>query len=215
MRLYDYAASANCYKVRLLLAQLDRDYVRVPVDIFSGDTLTEEYAAKNPARTTPLLETDDGRFLPESAAILLYLGEGTPFVPDDTFGRAQVVHWLIYEQTEVIPTMGGLRFRLQTGRLAPGDPDAVARLKGSNEVLQVLDGHLSAGDFFVAGAYGVADIAMFGYVHVAHEAGVDMAAYPHVGAWLERVRAQPGHMNDLEPYPASARAGASRSIYDA
>jgi glutathione S-transferase len=215
LHLHDYAASANCYKVRLLLAQLERDYERIAVDIFAGDTLTEEYAAKNPIRTTPLLETEDGRLLPESGAILLYLAEGTPFLPEDAFGRAQVVRWLIYEQTDVVPTMGGLRFRLQTGRLAPGHPDAVARLKGSQDVLGLLDGHLADNEFFVAGSYGIADMAMYGYVHVAHEAGIDMEPYAHVRAWLDRVRRQPRYTNDLEPYPPNSHVGASRSIYDA
>jgi glutathione S-transferase len=126
MRLYGYPASCNCYKVRLLLANLERPYERVPVDIFAGDTLTDEYARMNPARTTPVLETDDGRYLPESNAILVYLAQGTPYLPDDPFELAQVVRWLVYEQTDVIPTMGGLRFRLLVGRLQPSDPDAVA-----------------------------------------------------------------------------------------
>jgi glutathione S-transferase len=89
MRLYDYGPSANCYKARLLLAQLGRPYERVPVDIFGGDTLTDEYAQKNPLRSTPVLETDDGRYLQESNAILWYLAEGTKFLPDDPFARAR------------------------------------------------------------------------------------------------------------------------------
>jgi glutathione S-transferase len=97
LRLYDYAASANCYKVRLLLAHLALPYERVATDIFAGETLTDEYAAMNPMRTTPVLQTPNG-FLPESNAILLYLAEGTRFLPDDPFERAQVVRWLIYER---------------------------------------------------------------------------------------------------------------------
>src|SRR5207253_5836838 len=76
LRLYDYAASCNCYKVRLLLAQLRLPYERVPIDIFDGETLTDEYARVNPSRNTPVLETGDGRYLPESNAILLYLAKG-------------------------------------------------------------------------------------------------------------------------------------------
>ena len=90
LRLYDYPASCNCYKVRLLLANLERPYERVPVDIFAGDTLTDEYARMNPARTTPVLETEDGRHLPESNAILVYLAQGTPYRPDDRFELAQL-----------------------------------------------------------------------------------------------------------------------------
>jgi glutathione S-transferase len=213
IRLYDYAASANCYKVRLLLAQLGREYERVPVDIFAGDTLTDEFGAKNPMRTTPVLETEHGEFLPESNAILLYLAEGTPLLPQDALERAQVVRWLIYEQTDVIPSMGGLRFRLLTGRLRPTDPDAVSRKQAAKDVLALLDGHLRERELFVGGRYSIADIGIYGYVHVAHEAGVDLAPYRNVLGWLARVRGQPGHLNDLEPYPPNAAPGAGRSIY--
>jgi glutathione S-transferase len=210
MKLYDYAASANCYKVRLLLAQLDREYERVPVDIFGGDTLTDEYAAINPARTTPVLEDPSGTFLQESNAILLHLARGTAFLPDDP----QVYRWLFFEQADVVPTMGGLRFRLITGRLSADDPDALRRREASSEVLSLLDGELARRDFVVGSTYSVADIGIYGYVHVADEAGLNLDPYASLRAWLARVQAQPGYMNDLEPYPPNARAGASRSIYD-
>jgi glutathione S-transferase len=210
MKLYDYAASANCYKVRLLLAQLGVEYERVAVDIFGGDTLTDEFAAINPARTTPVLEDPPGTFLQESNAILLHLARGTPFLPDD----AQVYRWLFYEQADVVPTMGGLRFRLITGRLSPDEPEAARRRDGAYEVLELLDVHLAAREFFVAETYSVADIGLFGYVHVAHEAGLELERYSSLRAWLMRVQEQPGYMNDLEPYPPNSHVGASRSIYD-
>jgi glutathione S-transferase len=214
MRLYDYPASCNCYKVRLLLAHMGLPYERVPVDIFAGDTLTDEYARINPSRTTPVLETDDGRYLPESNAILVYLAAGTPYLPDDPFERAEVVRWLVYEQTDVIPTMGGLRFRLLVGRLQPSDPDAVRRKEGALEVLRLLDDHLATRDFFVGGRYTIADVAIYGYSHLAHEAGIDMAPYPNLRAWFERVEHQPGYVEDVEPYGANAAPGAGRSLYD-
>ena len=210
MKLYDYAASANCYKVRLLLAHLGVEYERVPVDIFAGDTLTDEFAALNPVRTTPVLEDPPGTLLQESNAILLHLARGTPFLPDDP----QVYRWLFYEQADVVPSLGGLRFRLLTGRLAPGDPEAARRREASHEVLGVLDAELARRDFLVGSAYSVADIGVYGYVHVAAEAGLELEPYASLRAWLARVQAQPGYMNDLQPYPANARAGASRSIYD-
>jgi glutathione S-transferase len=214
VRLYDYPASCNCYKVRLLLAQLELPYERVPIDIFDGDTLTDEYAAMNPMRTTPVLETDDGHFLPESNAILFYLAQGTPFLPDDPFERAEVVRWLIYEQTDVIPRMGGLRFRLLVGRLTPEDPDAVRRKEGALEVLRLLDDHLATREFFVGGRYTIADIAIYGYTHLAHEAGIDMEPYENLRAWFERVEEQPGYVEDVERYGANAAPGAGRSLYD-
>lgn len=206
MRLYDYPASCNCYKVRLLLAQLGLDYERVPVDIFAGETLTAAFAAVNPARTTPVLETGDGRRLPESAAILTYLASGTPLHPEDAFEQAEVIRWLVYEQTDVIPAIAGLRFRLLTGRLAPSDPDAVDRLRLAGDVLRLLDDHL--GDRVAVG-----DIAHYGYIHRAHEAGIDLAPYAGVAAWLGRVAAQPGYMEDVAPYGANAAPGAGKSIY--
>jgi glutathione S-transferase len=213
LRLYDYDASCNCYKVRLLLAQLRIAYERVPVDIFDGGTLTDQFGRMNPARTVPVLELPDGRFLPESAAILVYLAEGSELWPDEPLDRAQVLRWLVYEQTDVISATGGLRFRLATGRLQPDDPDARHRRAQGQEVLSLLDTHLAEHQFFVADRYTVADIAIYGYVHVADEAGYDMSAHPNIERWLERVTVQPGYMNDVEPYPPTARAGAGRSLY--
>ena len=214
MRLYDYAASCNCYKVRLLLAELGQPYERVPIDIFDGDTLTDEYGRINPSRTTPVLETDDGRYLPESNAILVYLARGTPLLPDDPFDLAEVVRWLVYEQTDVIPTIGGLRFRLLVGRLQPSDPDATRRKEGALEVLGLLDDQLATHEFFVGGRYTIADIAIYGYSHLAHEAGIDMQPYSNVRAWFERVEQQPGYVEDVEPYGANAAPGAGTSLYD-
>lgn len=210
MRLYDYLPSPNCYKPRLLLAQLGTEYERVPVDIFGGDTLTDEYARINPARRVPVLETDSGEFLPESGAILLHLAEGTPFLPEDPGRRAQIYRWLFFEQSSVMPTIGGLRFLVGTGRV-----DAESAPKGpSVQALKVLERHLSENDFLVAGTYGLSDLALFGYVHVADEGGIEMDRFPAVLSWLDRVREQPGHMNDLEDFPENARPGASQSIYD-
>jgi glutathione S-transferase len=213
-RLYDYGASCNCYKVRLLLAQLGTAYERVPVDIFAGETLTDDYARINPMRTTPVLEIEPGRYLPESNAILVYLARGTRYLPDDPSELAQVVRWLIYEQTDVVPMIGGLRFRLLAGRLTPSDPGAIRRRNGAAGVLSLIDDHLTTREFFVSARYTIADVAIFGYTHLAHEATLDLQPYPHVRAWLERVRRQPGYMNDVEPYGVNAAPGAGHSIYD-
>jgi glutathione S-transferase len=213
VRLYDYAASANCYKVRLLLAQLGRDYERVAIDIFDGDTLTDEFARLNPHRSTPVLELDDGRTLVESNAILVYLAHGTPLLPADAIGQAEVTRWLIYEQTDVMYAIGGLRFRLITGRFAPESEAAAERREMGHETLGILDSHLTAHDFLAADRYTIADIAVFAYAHVAEEAGLDAQPYAAFGAWLDRVREQPGFVDDLAPYPPNASVLAGRSIY--
>jgi len=213
MRLYHYTPSCNCYKVRLLLAQLELPYERVEVDIFAGETLTDEYAQINPARTVPVLETDR-RYLPESNAILVYLATGTQFLPTDRYELAEVVRWLVYEQTDVVMMIGGLRFRLLVGRWTPNDPEAILRAAGAHDVLRLLDDHLAARPFLVGDRYTIADIAIYGYAHRAHEARIDLEPYVNVRSWLRRVEEQPGYMEDVAPYGANAAPGAGRSIYD-
>jgi glutathione S-transferase len=210
MRLYDYAASPNCYKVRLLMAQLEIEYERVPVDIFGGDTLEADYAQVNPARRTPVLEPEPGRYIPESGAILLYLAEGSSLLPEDPLERAQVHRWLFFEQTQVYPTMGALRFLVGTGRMKAQETPK----RPSVDALKLLEAHLAGHDFLVGDRYTLADLALFAYVHVAGEGGLEMDRFPAVQRWLERVTEQPGFMNDLEPLPESARVERSRSIYD-
>jgi glutathione S-transferase len=214
LRLHDYAASGNCYKVRLLLAQLGRDYERVAVDIFAGDTLTEEFGRLNPVRETPVLEEDGADPLPESNAILMHLAEGTDFLAADRAGRSQTLRWLFWEQSEVIPALAGLRFRLMTGRLAPDAPEMERRRAGAHGVLSILDDHLREREFVVGGRYSVADISLHAYVSVAHEAGFDLREHRAIGDWLERVEGTHGFMNDFEPYPPNSQVGQSRSIYD-
>ena len=214
LRLHDYAASGNCYKVRLLLAQLGREYERVPVDIFAGDTLTDRFGRLNPVRETPVLEEEGSDPLPESNAILLHLAAGTDYLSDDPAERAQTLRWLFWEQSEVIPALAGLRFRLMTGRLAPDAPGAERRRAGGHGVLGVLGSHLDRRQFMVGERYSVADTSLYAYVSVAHEAGFDLRQHPTIGEWLQRVEGTPGFMNDFEPYPPNSQVGQSRSIYD-
>lgn len=212
MRLYDYPASANCYKARLLLALLEREYDRVPVDIFAGATLSDGFARLNPARETPVLKLDDGAVLTQSDAILWFVAEGTRFLPPEAFQRAQVVQWLIFEQEEVMSRIGGARFRIMTGR----SPELVpARLELASSALATLDRRLAHRSFLVGESCSIADLANFAYTHVAPDAGFALAEHPAVGAGLHRVQELPRFIDDLIPYPDNARPGASRSIYDA
>ena len=211
MRLYDYAPSANCYKPRLLLALLERDYERVPIDIFAGDTLTDAYVAVTPARETPALELDDGTVLTQSNAILWFLAEGTTFLPQDSLERGQVVQWLFFEQERVMVGIGGARFRILTGRTPELIP---ARLELGESALTMLEAHLEGRSYLVGNSCSIADLSNFAYAHVAQDAGFRLTDYPAVSGWLERVRALPRFIDDLAPYPDNARAGASRSIYD-
>ena len=210
MRLHDYAASGNCYKVRLLLALLGQEYERVPVDIFAGDTLTDAFVALNPARKTPVLELDDGETVVESVAILWYLAEGTAYLPDDRVDRARVLRWLCFERT-LTPAVAGARFELMTGRTGADTPFL---LENGREALRILEQRLTGRAWVALDTPTIADVALFGYTHVARDAGFDLDALPAVCAWLDRVSELPGYINDLVPYPANARPDASLSIYD-
>ena len=214
MRLYDYDASGNCFKVRLLLALLGREYERVPVDIFAGETLTDGYARVNPLRETPVLETDDGEFVAQSNAILFYLAEGTGYLPDDPVARAQALQWTYFEQERVMPGLGGTRFRRLTGRAAADPAGDARRFQTGVETLATLDAHLAARDWLVGDGPTIADVSVFAYTHVAGDAGFELERYPAVIAWLDRVRALPGFVDDLAPYPENAHPGKGRSIYD-
>jgi len=207
VRLYDFRGSANCYKVRLLAAQLGLELELVPLDLFAGESQTPEHLARNPAGRTPVLELDSGEHLAESGAILLYLAEGTPLLPEDKLGRARAAQWLFFEQNLLEPNIGTGRFWILTGR-AVGWEALVARWqKLGRHSLDVLERQLAANDFLLATGYSVADIGLYAYTHLADDAGIELADYPAVEAWLRRVEGQPGFMNDLAPYPESAGAG--------
>jgi glutathione S-transferase len=214
LKLYDYAASANCYKVRLLLAQLGREYERVPVDLFAGESTSPEHLARNPAGRTPVLELASGETLAESNAILLYLAEGTALLPSDLLARARVWQWLFFEQNFLEPNVGTARFWRLTGRDALQPEVFAARVAAGTAALEALERHLGAREFLVDEGYSVADVSLYAYAHVADGAGIDVTPYASVASWLERVTATDGFVNDLAPYPPNAMAGAGgRSVH--
>ena len=214
LRLYDYAGSANCYKVRLLLAQLELDYERIPTDIFAGESTTPAHLARSPAGRTPVLELPSGETIAESNAILLYLAEGTPLVPVDLLQRARVWQWLFFEQNFLERNVGTARFWRLTGRDAERPEIFAGRVESGRAALEALERHLEGRRFLVEDGYTVADISLFAYAHVAGDAGIDMQPYPAVRAWLERVRGTERFMDDLDPYLPNARAGVGgRSVH--
>jgi len=194
-RLYDYMPSGNGYKVRLLLAQLATPFELVEVDILKGLTRTPEFLAKNPNGRIPTLEIEPGVFLPESNAILFYLAEGTPFFPSDRLGRARVWQWMCFEQYSHEPNIATVRFWVSHDLLTP---ERRAQLDQKRTLgyaaLGVMEQHLERRAFFVGERYSIADIALFAYTHVAGEGGFDLAPYPAVRAWVERVRGEPRHV---------------------
>jgi glutathione S-transferase len=183
----------------------------VPIDIFAGDTHTPEFGRLNPLRETPVLELDDGNILTQSNAILWYLAEGSRYLPQTTYERGEAVQWLSFEQERVMSGIGSARFRILTGRGADVVP---GRLALGRTALETLEGRLEGRRWLVGDRCSIADISNYAYTHVAADAGYELASYPAVSAWLGRVGAEPGFVDDLVPYPDNARSGNSRSIYD-
>jgi glutathione S-transferase len=195
MLLYDSPVSGNCYKVRLLLAHLGLPYERRTLDVVDRSSRREVLGGLNPALRVPTLVLDDGRPLAESNAILWYLGEGSRFVPDDPYRRAQVLQWQFFEQYEHEPSIAVVRFWVAYS----GRPEAFAdrleeRRAAGYRALDVLEGHLGGRSYLVGESPTLADLSLYAYTHVAHEGGFDLAPYEAVRAWLERVAAEPGHV---------------------
>ncbi|SAK85165.1 glutathione S-transferase family protein [Caballeronia ptereochthonis] len=187
------SASGNCYKVRLALEQLNLPHVWHEVDMMNGATRTDEFRKLNPNGKVPVLVIDEKTTLAESDAILCYLAEGTPLLPDDRLERAQALQWMFFEQYSHEPNVAVARFILQFLK-QPGDPRLPDRIAGSYRALDVMEQHLATRTYFVGERYTVADIALYAYTHVAHEANVDLSRYPAIRAWIERVRSQPRHV---------------------
>ncbi|MGO4126279.1 glutathione S-transferase family protein [Inquilinus sp. YAF38] len=207
--LYDYLPSQNTYKVRLLLAQLQLPYRTEIISIFEGEGQRPEYLAINPTGAVPAIKLDDGRVLAESNAILVFLAEGTPYLPEDRFARAKVLQWLSFEGDYVQSTIATLRHWVMTGKAARRPATLVeAKREGSLKILAVLDRELSQRAWLAGPAYSVADIGVFAYVHRAEEADLPLADFPHVVAWIDRVRSQPRFLAETFPYsvdPHSAK----------
>ena len=195
MLLYDSPVSGNCYKVRLLLAHLGLPYERRTVDVVDRSNRHELLGELNPALRVPTLVLDDGRPLAESGAILWYFGEGTRFVPEDRYERAQVLQWMFFEQYDHEPVIAVVRFWVAYS----DSPEVYAhRLeewhRNGNRALAAMENHLDGRDWFVGDAMTLADIALYAYTHVADEGGFELDRYPSIRAWLARVAAEPGHV---------------------
>ena len=203
MKLFDYPLSGNGYKVRLLLAHLNKEYEYISLDILKGETRTPTFLDKNPNGRIPLLQLDDGSYLPESNAILYYLAQDTRYWPSSTIEQAQVLQWLFFEQYSHEPNIATARFWVSIKKIenTPFNTEMLSQKKAQGRAaLEVMERHLRNRSFFVGGQYSIADIGLYAYTHVASEGGFDLAPYSAIGKWLARVLAQPGHvtMKDWE-----------------
>jgi glutathione S-transferase len=193
--LYDSPVSGNCYKVRLLLAHLGIPYERRTMEVVDRSNRPEVLGGLNPSLRVPTLVLDDGRPLGESGAILWYFAEGTRFVPEDPYERARVLQWMFFEQYDLEPALAVVRFWVAySGRPQEFADRLPERTKAGQRVLATLEGHFAGHSYAVGDALTLADIALYGYTHVAEEGGFELEPYPSVRAWLDRVAAEPGHV---------------------
>src|SRR5579862_647553 len=208
LTLHDYLPSQNGWKARVLLGLLQIPYRSRTVSIFEGQSHTEAFLALNPAGAIPVLEIEDGRTIAESNAILVYLAHGTPFLPTDRFQHAKVLQWLFFEQYNVEPVIGSLRFWTLTGRLERNGHLVAGKREAGARALDALERGLAITPFLVGSDLSIADIAVYAYTHRAQDCGFLLADYPTVLAWANRVRDTIGPNFPVYPYNVDPHAGA-------
>jgi glutathione S-transferase len=191
--LYDNPISGNCYKVRLLFSLLGIEYERRELDVVDRSDRPQVLGDLNPGLRVPTLVLDDGRPLAESDAILFYFAEGTEYLPEDRYERARVLQWMFFEQYSHEPNIAVLRFWAEAG-IEGDEREVAAKREGGYRALEAMERHLEGREFLVGESATIADLALYGYTHVADEGGFEMGRFAAIGAWLERVRALPGYV---------------------
>lgn len=198
MILHEYAASGNCYKIRLTAAHVGVPLERRQYDIMKRETRTPEFLATiNPNGRIPVLQDGD-KLLAESNAACFYLADGSDLVPTDRYDRADMLHWMFWEQYNHEPNIATLRFwKGWVGLDALSDAQRM-QMTGKREAglaaLDLMDRHLDQHQWLAAGRFTIADICLFAYTHLADEADFDLEAYPSIVRWMESIMSMPGHI---------------------
>jgi len=197
--LYGFLPSGNVYKVRLLFSHLRIAYRRVEVAQTAGHTSLPAFLRINPIGKVPVIKLDDGCFLTESGAILYYFSQGTSFWPTDFREQTETLRWMFFEQYSHEPPIAGNRYLLRYTDESIGFEKTIATNAARGEhALRVMDGHLTQSSWFSGGHYGIGDIALYAYTHVAAEGGFKLSTHTHISRWLNRVRSQPNHISLLQ-----------------
>ncbi|MBW4539479.1 MAG: glutathione S-transferase family protein [Myxacorys chilensis ATA2-1-KO14] len=195
-KLYDFALSGNCYKIRLLLTQLNLPFEKIAVNIVDQETHSPDFLQKNPNGKVPVLETESGVFLTESNAILTYLADGTAFFPRDRLEQTEILKWLFFEQSSLGANLSRPRFWISVAKQAEQFASLIAyHQRLGNAALKVMNEHLTQHPFLVGERYTIADIANYAYTHVANQGGYDMSQYPAIAHWCDRVSSQPNYIS--------------------
>ncbi|KAF2678818.1 glutathione S-transferase [Lentithecium fluviatile CBS 122367] len=196
MHLYEsIIPSGNVYKIQLLLTHLGINYETTSLDILAtpSKTRTESFLKLNPSGQIPVLVLDDGTPLAQSNAIIYYLAENTPYLPSDKLGRHKVLEWLFFEQNSIEPYVSVYKFHTYWGDLGALSEGERNKLKERGQLaIDVMERHLEGREWFVDEVFGVADVALYGYVVHAEVIGYSVGS--RVKAWLKRVEGVEGHV---------------------
>jgi len=191
--LYDYLPSGNGYKCRLVLKALGMPYELKEINIVAGATRTPEYLAINPNGKIPVLMVPGRGPIAESHAIIAYLAEGSALIPSDPYERALMWQWMCFEQYQLEPGIGTVRFWLKSLKKSPADfgERYKERFQRGADALAVLERELAGRNWLVGDKVTLADVALFAYTHVADEAGYRLADHPAISAWIAKFKALP------------------------
>lgn len=199
--LYDYLPSQNAYKIRLLLSHLDRPYHTEMISIFEGEGQQKDYLNINPTGAVPALRLEDGRTIAESNAILMYLADNTPYLPNDAYQRAVIGQWLFFEGESVQSTVATLRHWVLTGKDKNRTQDLLnSKRSGSIKTLKILDKELSNNRYLGGPDYTIADISIFAYVLKADEANLPLHQYQNILRWITDIQGQHRFLEKTYPY---------------
>jgi glutathione S-transferase len=190
MKLYDLEPSGNCYKVRLFAALAKIPLDIVPVDFMGGEHKRSPLIDLNPLGEVPILD-DAPVVLRDSQAILVYLASkygDESWLPRDPAGMAEVMQWLSTAANEIQNGPGAARLVDKFG-YAIDKADAVKR---AGNILPVIEAHLAKHPWLALDRPTIADCAVMPYIALAPEGGIPLQPYPHIGAWIGRIKALPG-----------------------
>jgi len=194
MKLYGHEVSGNSYKVHLMLSLLNLEHEWIKVDLLKGEQKTPAYLAMNPLGQVPLL-VDGETQLADAQAILVYLARqygGESWLPLEALPMAQVVRWLSTAAGEV--RQGPEHARLYHLFGAGTNINIERATQKAALILTQLDKHLSTRTWLEFERPTIADVAVFPYVALAPDGKIDLAPYPNVLAWIERVKQLPGYI---------------------
>lgn len=193
MQLYDFELSGNCYKIRLFLALLGKEYKTHSTDIMAGESQKPGFLRLNPRAQVPVL-VDGETTVWDSLAILVYLARqyaDESWLPQDPAGMARVMQWLAVSENEILYGLARARAIKRFNR--PWDVEEVRTM--GDQALKLCNHQLKNNDWLAADHPTIADIACYPYIALAPEGGFTLEDYPAIQAWCERIRQLPGYVN--------------------